>query len=56
MFAMAEAGINIFIATAVTLGMTIAIYFGERAYRYKRIREGKHVGTYGMTFEGEGHP
>ncbi len=53
---MAEAGIEIFIATAVCLGMTIAIYFGERAYRYKRIKEGKHVGTYGMTFEGEGHP
>ncbi|MDE1863304.1 MAG: hypothetical protein KGI33_10370 [Thaumarchaeota archaeon] len=53
---MAEAGIEIFIATAVTLGMTIAIYFGERAYRYKRIREGKHAGTYGMQYEGGEHP
>jgi len=53
---MAEAGIEIFIATAVCLGMTIAIYFGERSYRYKRIKEGKPAGTYGMTFEGEGHP
>ena len=56
MVGMAEADITIFIATAVSLGITIAIYFGERAYRYKRIKEGKHVGTYGMTFEGEGHP
>ncbi len=53
---MAEADISIFIATAGALALTIAIYFGERAYRYKRIKEGKHVGTYGMTFEGEGHP
>ncbi len=56
MSAMAEAGIEIFIATAIWLAATTAIYFGERAYRYKRIKEGKHVGTYGMTFEGEGHP
>jgi hypothetical protein len=49
---MAEAGIEIFIATAIVLGITIVIYFGERAHRYKRIREGKHVGTYGMTYEG----
>ncbi|HJU12860.1 MAG TPA: hypothetical protein VJ792_00190 [Candidatus Nitrosotalea sp.] len=53
---MAEADITIFIATAVSLGITIAIYFGERAYRYKRIKEGKHAGTYGMQYEGEGHP
>ena len=53
---MSEADINIFIATAVCLGITIAIYFGERSYRYKRIKEGKHVGTYGMTYEGEGNP
>jgi len=48
---MAEAGIEIFIATAAALGITIAIYFGERAYRYKRIKEGKPAGTYGMRFE-----
>jgi hypothetical protein len=53
---MAEADINIFIATAAWLAGTTAIYFGERAYRYKRIKEGKQVGTYGMTYEGEGHP
>jgi hypothetical protein len=48
---MAEAGIEIFLATAVVLGITIVIYFGERAHRYKRIREGKTAGTYGMTYE-----
>ncbi len=53
---MAEADISIFIATAVALGITIAIYFGERAYRYKRIKEGKYAGTYGMRYEGEGSP
>ncbi len=48
---MAEAGIEIYIATAVFLGVTIAIYFGERAHRYKKIREGKPAGTYGWTYE-----
>jgi len=48
---MAEAGINIFIAAAVFLAVTIAIYFGERAHRYKKLREGKPAGTYGMTYE-----
>ena len=48
---MAEAGIDIFIATAVALGITIAIYFGERSYRYKRIKEGKPVGSYGFRYE-----
>jgi len=48
---MAEAGINIFIAAAVFLGVTIVIYFAERAHRYKRIREGKPAGTYGMRYQ-----
>ena len=48
---MAEAGIEIFIATAAALGLTIAIYFGERANRYRRIKQGKEAGTYGMKFE-----
>jgi len=53
---MTEAGIEIFVATAACLGITIAIYFGERAYRYKLIKEGKPAGTYGMKFEAtEGH-
>jgi hypothetical protein len=51
---MTEAGIEIFIATAATLALTIAIYFGERAYRYKRVKENKHAGTYGFNFEASG--
>lgn len=52
---MTEAGIEIFIATGVTLAMTIAIYFGERAYRYRLNKEGKTWGTYGFKYEGHGH-
>jgi hypothetical protein len=48
---MAEAGAAIYIGTAGALAITIAIYFGERAYRYKRMKENKHVGTYGFNFE-----
>ena len=48
---MAEAGADIYIATASALAITIAIYFGERAYRYKRMKDNKHVGTYGFNFE-----
>jgi len=51
---MSEAGWDIYIATAVTTGITIAIYFAERAYRYKRIKENKHAGTYGFNFESHG--
>jgi hypothetical protein len=50
---MTEAGIEIFIATAVTLAMTIAIYFGERAHRYNLIKKGKTWGTYGFRYEGQ---
>lgn len=48
---MAEAGIEIFIATGVTLAMTIAIYFGERAHRLNLAKQGKQWGSYGMKFE-----
>jgi hypothetical protein len=48
---MAEAGIEIFIATGIVLGITVVIYFAERAHRYKRIKEGKPAGTYGMSYE-----
>jgi cadmium resistance protein CadD (predicted permease) len=48
---MAEAGIAIFIATAVALAIVTAIQFAERAYRYKRINMGLHAGTYGFTYE-----
>jgi len=50
---MTEAGIEIFIATGVTLAMTIAIYFGERAHRYNLIKKGKTWGTYGFKYEGQ---
>jgi len=49
---MAEAGIEIYIATAVSLAITIAIFFGERMYRYRRLNEKKPVGTYGFKYEG----
>jgi hypothetical protein len=49
---MAESGWQIYAATAIFLGATIIIYFAERAYRYKRLREGKSVGTYGFRLEG----
>jgi hypothetical protein len=52
---MTEAGIEIFIATGVTLAMTIAIYFGERAHRYNLAKKGKIWGTYGFKYEGQGH-
>ncbi len=48
---MAEAGIAIFIATAVALAIVTAIQFAERAYRYKRINMGLYAGTYGFTYE-----
>ena len=41
----------IFVATAVALGITIAILFSERAYRYRRLKEGKHAGTLGFQYE-----
>ncbi|MFZ0896781.1 MAG: hypothetical protein WBE34_17820 [Candidatus Nitrosopolaris sp.] len=48
---MSEAGIAIYIATAGTLAITIAILFAERAYRYRRIKEKKHAGTMGFEYE-----
>jgi hypothetical protein len=50
-FDMSEAGIEIFIATAGTLAITIAILFSERAYRYRRLKEKKHAGTMGFEYE-----
>jgi len=52
---MTEAGIEIFIATAATLALTIAIYSGERAYRKDLEKKGKTWGTYGFRYEGHGH-
>lgn len=48
---MAEAGIQIFIATAAALAITIALLFGERAYRYHRLEQKKPAGTYGFEYE-----
>ena len=48
---MAEADIGIYIATAGALAITIAIFFAERAYRYRRLKEKKYVGTMGMEYE-----
>jgi hypothetical protein len=50
-YAMAEAGVQIFVATAAALGITIALLFGERAYRYHRLEQKKPAGTYGFTYE-----
>lgn len=52
---MAEAGIEIFIATGAALALTIAIYFGERAHRKSLDKKGKTWGTYGFKYEGQGH-
>ena len=51
---MTEAGIAIFIATAATVAITTAIQFGERGYRYRRLGEKKHAGTYGFKYEPSG--
>ena len=48
---MAEAGIAIFIATAVALAIVTAIQFTERGYRYRRMAEKKHVGTMGFEYQ-----
>ena len=48
---MTEAGIEIFIASAVSLAIVTAIQFCERAYRYRRLAEKKYAGTYGFKYE-----
>lgn len=48
---MAEAGIEIFIATGAALVFTIAVMFGERAYRKGLEKKGKTWGTYGFRYE-----
>ncbi|MFQ5969991.1 MAG: hypothetical protein ACE5J2_05815 [Nitrososphaerales archaeon] len=49
---MAEAGMAIFIAVAVFLGIVSAIEFAERAHRYRRLSDQKEAGTYGFKYEG----
>ena len=48
---MAEADLAIYLATAGSLAITIAILFAERAYRYRRLKEKKHAGTMGFEYE-----
>lgn len=46
-----EAGMEILIASGISLAIVTAIQFGERAYRYRRLAEKKHAGTYGFKYE-----
>jgi hypothetical protein len=48
---MAEAGIDIFIATAGALAIVTAIQFAERSYRYRRLKDKKYAGTMGFEYE-----
>lgn len=48
---MSEADIGIYIATAGALAIVTAIQFGERAYRYRRLRDKKYAGTMGFEYE-----
>ena len=48
---MAEADIAIYIATAAALGICTAIQFGERAIRYRRLKDKKYAGTMGFEYE-----
>ena len=41
----------IYIATAVSLAIVTAIQFGERAIRYRRIKEKKSFAQMGMEYE-----
>lgn len=43
-----------YIATAVSLAIVTAVQFGERALRYKRIKERKAAGTMGFEYESSG--
>jgi hypothetical protein len=51
---MAEADIAIYIATAAALAICTAIQFGERAIRYRRLKEKKFAGTMGMEYQPSG--
>ncbi len=48
---MAEAGMAILIASGIALAIVTAIQFGERGYRYRRLADNKHAGTYGFKYE-----
>lgn len=46
-----EAGIEIFIASIISLAIVTAIQFGERAHRYSRLKGNKTAGTYGFEYQ-----
>jgi hypothetical protein len=48
---MAEADIAIYIATAASLAICTAIQFGERAVRYRRMKEKKSYAQMGMEYQ-----
>ena len=48
---MAEAGIEIFIGTAVALAIVTAIQFAERGNRHRRLAANKEAGTMGFSYE-----
>jgi hypothetical protein len=50
---MAEADMAIYIATAASLAIVTAIQFGERAIRYKRMKEKKSYAQMGMEYQPE---
>jgi hypothetical protein len=48
---MAEADMAIYLATAASLAIVTAIQFGERAIRYRKMKEKKTFATMGMEYE-----
>jgi len=48
---MAEADLAIYIATAASLAICTAIQFGERAVRYRRMKEKKSFAQMGMEYQ-----
>jgi hypothetical protein len=48
---MAEADMAIYIATAASLAIVTAIQFGERAIRYRRMKEKKSFAQMGMEYQ-----
>jgi len=48
---MAEAAIWAFMAVGVSLAIVTGIQFAERAYRYRRLGDQMHAGTYGFKYE-----
>jgi len=51
---MAEADFAIYGATAAALAIVTAIQFGERAVRYRRMKEAKSYAQMGMEYQPSG--